>query len=147
MADRGSVTIRKAEMSDLQDIKRIADIHKTELGFIMRPVLVRSIEQEEIFVVANGEGIIGFMQYHHRLDSQTTLHNIVIQSNYRKRGFGHQLETALEMEARCRNQLHIQLKCPEDLPANNFYESVGYEKVDTEQGKLRRLNIWRKNLG
>lgn len=139
-------TIRKAELADLDDIKHIADRYKQELGFILRPVLARSIDQGELFVAINGEGIVGFTQYHHRRDAQTTLHNIVVQSNYRKSGVGQKLIEFLEAESRLREQTTIQLKCPVDLEANSFYEHIGYEKVDVEKGKTRQLNIWRKIL-
>jgi N-acetylglutamate synthase-like GNAT family acetyltransferase len=138
--------IRKAEMSDLPDIKKIADSHKRELGFVMRPVLARSIEHKELFVAVNDEGIIGFVQYHHRLDSQTTLHNIVVKPDYRESGIGQKLIEALEIESRSKNQGHILLKCPKGLPANDFYQCLGYKRVAEEQGKSRQLNIWRKTL-
>jgi N-acetylglutamate synthase-like GNAT family acetyltransferase len=138
--------IRKAQMSDLQDIKKIADSHKRELGFVMRPVLARSIDHKELFVAVNGEGVIGFIQYHHRLDSQTTLHNIVVKPDYRKFGIGQKLIAALETESRSKNQGHVLLKCPKELPANDFYSHLGYERVAEEQGKSRELNIWQKTL-
>ena len=140
-------TIRKAELADLDDIKHIADSYKQELGFILRPVLARSINLGGLFVAVNGEGIVGFIQYHHRRDAQTTLHNIVVESNYRKSGIGHKLIEFLEAESSLREQTMIQLKCPEDLESNAFYEHIGYKKVTVERGKTRRLNIWRKNLG
>ena len=138
--------IRKAILSDLHDIKKIADGHKQELGFVLKPVLARSIGQGELFVAVNGEGIIGFIQYHHRHDLQTTLHNIVVKPYYREAGIGKRLIEILETESSAKDQMLIQLKCPEDLPANGFYEHIGYNKVDVERGKTRRLNIWRKNL-
>lgn len=139
-------TIRKAELTDLHDVKQIADSYKQELGFILRPVLARSIDHRELFVAINGEGVIGFMQYHHRRDTQTTLHNIVVKSHYRKSGIGQKLIEFLEAESSSRAQTVIQLKCPTDLEANNFYEHIGYNKVDIERGKSRRLNIWQKKL-
>ena len=139
--------IRKAEMSDLYEVKKLADSHKKELGFVLQPVLARSISQEQLFVAVNGESVIGFIQYHHRRDSQTTLHNIVVESNYRKLGIGQELTRKLETEARCKQQDFILLKCPVDLSANSFYKCIGYEKVGVQQGKARQLNIWRKGLG
>lgn len=136
--------VRKAELNDLNAIKKIADNHKLELGFVMRPVLARSINQGELFVATNGNGIIGFLQYHHRRDSQTTLHNIVVETHYRKSGVGQTLISELEKESSLKDKEFIQLKCPEDLPANVFYECLGYTKINVETGKHRRLNIWQK---
>lgn len=138
--------IRKAEMADLEDVKKIADCHKQELGFVLKPILARSIAQGELFVAVKNKGIIGFIQYHHRRDLQTTLHNIVVESRYRKSGIGQRLVEFLEKESCSKKQTIIQLKCPENLPANIFYEHIGYKKVAVERGKSRQLNIWRKVL-
>lgn len=146
MSNQNDYVIRKAVESDLDEIKKIADSHKKELGFIMRPALARSIAQEELIVAVNGVGIIGFIQYHHRRDEQTTLHNIVVVPSLRKKGIGQRLIQGLEAEAIAMDQNFILLKCPEDLDANEFYKSIGYKEVRKEAGKMRRLNIWTKDL-
>ena len=138
--------IRKAVNSDLDEIKRIADSHKKELGFIMRPILARSIAQGELMVAVNGVGIMGFIQYHHRRDEQTTLNNVVVVPPFRKRGIGLKLIQSLEKEAISKNKSFILLKCPEDLNANDFYERIGYKEFDNETGKSRRLKIWTKKV-
>jgi len=132
--------------TDLDEIKKIADSHKNELGFIMRPILARSIVQGELMVAVNGVGIMGFIQYHHRRDEQTTLHNVVVVPSFRKYGIGRELILNLEKEAVSKNKSFILLKCPEDLDANEFYKHVGYKEVDNETGKSRRLNIWTKTV-
>jgi N-acetylglutamate synthase-like GNAT family acetyltransferase len=144
--DRANYVIRKATQADLDEIKALADAHKQELGFVLRPILARSIEQGELIVTENSSGLVGFVQYHHRRDEQTTLHNIVIKPEYRDYGIGRQLIQALENEARSNNKRLISLKCPEGLPANNFYRQVGYQQVRIETGKSRRLLIWRKEI-
>ena len=141
-----TMSVRKAEMSDLSSIKKIADNHKQELGFVLEPILAKSIALGELLIAENGEGVVGFVQYHHRRDSQTTLHNIVVQAPYRKKGLGHQLIEALENEARSKDQITVRLKCPQDIPANSFYEHIGYERVEVEQGKRRQLHVWQKML-
>lgn len=138
--------IRQASASELDAIKDLVDLHKRELGFVLRPVLARSIEQGELMVAVNGTGLVGLVQYHHRRDEQTTLHNIVVHPDYRKNGIGRRLLQSLEVEAHARGKAFILLKCPEDLSANLFYEQLGYERVDVETGKYRQLNIWRKDV-
>jgi GNAT superfamily N-acetyltransferase len=89
---------------------------------------------------------VGFVEYRHRRDQQTTLYNVVVHPKHRKYGVGRQLVMNLEQEAREKGKLWVLLKCPVDLEANNFYEHIGYNKVDVERGKSRRLNIWQKKL-
>jgi N-acetylglutamate synthase-like GNAT family acetyltransferase len=140
------IFIRKAQQNDLDEIKALADSHKKELGFILRPVLARSIDQGELLVAANHRGIVGFIQYHHRRDLQTTLHNIVVKPDHRGMDVGQKLFSNLIDEARSIQQQMVLLKCPEELDANGFYARMGCHQVLIENGKARRLNVWQKEL-
>lgn len=141
------VLIRAGRSEDIDGIKQLADAHKRELGFLRRPALLEAIQRGELLVAQNGFAIVGFIEYRHRRDHQTTLYNVVVHPDYRRRGIGRQLVLALEKEAIQREKSQVVLKCPEDLPANDFYEQTGYERIHVEPGKLRRLNVWRKLLG
>lgn len=138
--------VRKATPSDLGSTKVIADAHRHELGFVRRPALIRSIERREVFVAENSKGLIGFVEYHHRQDEQTTLYHIAVQSDYRRQGVGRQLVDALIHDAGERHKGFIQLKCPIDLEANTFYEQLGFSQVSIQLGKHRHLAVWRLPL-
>lgn len=139
--------IRKARLDDIPALKRLADQHKTELGFIIRGALQKSIEQHELLVAEDETGkLCAFVQYRHRKDDQTTLYNIVVSPDERKQGIGQALVTSLAHEARAQRKSLILLKCPQDLPANNFYREYGFELQEVETGKHRALNIWRLRL-
>ncbi len=140
---QNNYTIRKAVLSDLDEIKTLADAHKTELGFILRPALAKSIHKDELLVVANSKGLIGFVDYHYRNDEQITLYNIVIAPKYRRQGIGSRLVQSLVNEAKEREKRHILLKCPAELDANKFYEALDFQLSKVEPGKHRKLNIWR----
>ncbi|MBE2199250.1 MAG: GNAT family N-acetyltransferase [Anaerolinea sp.] len=146
MTSGNNVEIRSALPEDIDVIKQLADSHKHELGFLRRPALLEAIERHELLVAENGVGIVGFVEYRHRRDQQTTLYNVVVHPQHRGHGTGRRLMTNLEQEARKLGKSWVLLKCPEDLESNTFYEHIGYEKVDMEKGKTRRLNIWRKIL-
>jgi len=140
--------IRKAQHTDLDAIKAIADAHKTELGFIRRPTLEKSIQINEILVAIdeNNQAIVGFVHYHHRKDKQVTLYNIVVVSNFRLSGIATQLISELVNEAKFCQSEYILLKCPEELTANQFYERYGFSAMPQEKGKHRPLNIWKLDL-
>jgi ribosomal protein S18 acetylase RimI-like enzyme len=140
------VNIRPASTNEIDAIKQIADAHRHELGFLRRPALLEAIERQELLVAQDSSGIVGFVEYRHRRDQQTTLYNLVVRPDHLRQGIGRALTLAMETEAQHRAKSWILLKCPEDLPANEFYASIGYEKIGVGAGKLRRLNIWRKNL-
>lgn len=141
-----NLTIRKATPADLDSIKVIADAHRQELGFVLRPALARSIMRGEILVAENSQGLIGFVEYHHRRDEQTTLYHIVVVANHRRQGVGEALIDALCDEALRLGKQVIQLKCPADLPAQEFYARLEFDLLGQEEGKARPLTIWSLSL-
>ncbi len=141
------VTYRKAGYRDLDRIKKLADKHKEELGFIVSAALVRSIGSSEIIVATRSDDeLLGFVHYHHRKDGQTTLYNIVVNQPWRRQGLASRLIGELCLEARELGQRFVLLKCPIELPANDFYHSYGFDLSHGENGKHRALNIWRLDL-
>lgn len=142
-----ALVLRKAVESDLTEIKQIADEHKQELGFIIRGVLLESIHRQEVAIAqSNANGMVGFIHYRHRLDSQTTLYNLAVRQPYRRSGVGRKLLEFLIQDAVASQKLTIRLKCPEELASNSFYAHHGFQLVLVENGKHRRLNVWALNL-
>lgn len=139
--------IRRADLNDLDTIKRLADEHKRELGFIVRSALSYSILKGEMFVAISSDNTLcGFVQFRHRKDAQTTLYNIVVAESARNQSFGCQLIEELIADATRNRQDTVLLKCPIDLPANDFYRKCGFTLKQTEPGKSRPLNVWIKPL-
>ena len=141
------VTIRKANPADLDEIKNLADAHKHELGFVLRPALTNSIQRDEVFVAENSGNVVGFIEFHHRRDGQTTLYHIAVQSDHRRQRTGRQLVDALIRDAREHADGFVQLKCPVDLEANQFYERLGFSCIGIQPNKHRKLAIWRLSIG
>ncbi len=138
------VLLRKANLSALDGIKNLADQYKVELGFVVRGALAKSIETSELMVAIEHDGeIVGFIQYRHRKDKQTTLYNIAVASSHQRQNIGRQLIDRLGDEAREREKEFILLKCPSQLPANDFYQEYGFILHTVEVGKKRALNVWR----
>lgn len=145
--DRGAPIIRKAQLEDLDDIKRLVDQHKQELGFVIRGALARSIETSEVFIALGvSKELIGFVHYRHRRDHQTTLYNIVVEPDFQRQGVGTQLLDTLRDDAKGRAQTFILLKCPQELPANKFYKEYGFKLIEVDEGKKRPLTIWQLYL-
>lgn len=139
------VVIRKASEIDLHAIKIIADRHRYELGFVLTPSLVKSISDGELFVAEQGNIVVGFVHYHHRKDHQTTLYHIAVNPQNRNQGIGRSLIEALDQETHKFGNTHIQLKCPQDLRANEFYRKLGFILRRVEAGRLRPLGVWIRN--
>ncbi len=145
---RNGIMVRKAQLRDADALKMLADANRKELGFVLRPSLIESISRNQVLVAVTGtpELVVGFVEYRHRKDEQTTLYHILVSSEYRRRGIGRTLIRTLGFESMESGKGHILLKCPEDLESNTFYRSLGFQLVATENGKTRRLNVWRLDL-
>lgn len=141
-----NIIIRKATENDLDAVKAIADAHRTELGFVRRPTLQEAIKRGEVIVAQSGESLVGFVHYHHRRDTQTTLYDIAVAPTFRLAGIGNILVTALIAEAQTLGKQVIILKCPAELPANGFYPRLGFKCQAEEPGKRRKLIVWRLSL-
>ena len=151
-----SPTVEMARMEHLPAVKRLADKHKRELGFINQAMLQKAIEVDSLLVatlmidateteqeqVGTEVGLAGFVHFYVRRDSVVTLYSIVVAQDYRQRGLGRRLFAELVRVACSRGKTEIRLKCPIELPANAFYEHLGLKIAGVEEGKHRPLKVW-----
>lgn len=124
--------VRPATLTDLPWVKAMADRHKPELGFVLRPALAEAIQRGEVLVVY-GEG---FCHYHRRRDGGSTVYELCSEA-FALRGVGGLGRALLAAVPR-----PVRLKCPIGLAANDFYAHVGGTLIRTEPGKRRALNVW-----
>lgn len=144
--DNLSFTIRLAEADHLLAAKRLADQYKQELGFINRAILQKAIETRALLVALPGGEqageVAGLVHFYVRRDQVITLYSIAVASAYQGKGLGHQLFAELVNQARVHQKSEIRLKCPVELPANDFYARLGLQLAAHETGKHRALNVW-----
>jgi GNAT superfamily N-acetyltransferase len=147
------VTIMLAEMEHLAPAKLLSDQHKRELGFINRAILQKAIATKSLLIALRDDcdeqterELLGLVHFYVRRDHIITLNSIVVAQAYQSTGLGRQLFGSLIHQARLREKNEICLKCPEELPANLFYKRLGLQKVASEPGKLRTLNVWKYTL-
>ena len=105
----------------------MADRHRHEVGFVLRPALAEAIERGELLV---GIGASGFCRWHARRDGWQTVYELVSEA----RGTGRALLEAVPRPRR--------LRCPIGLPANEFYAHLGGTWVGLQPGKRRALVVW-----
>lgn len=110
--------------------------HREELGFVN----TAQCREKELYTVERGREVVGAAIANHCVRKpQTTLYDIAVKDGYKRSGVGTEL---LERLVRDTPHDKIVAKCPADLPANDFYESTGWSRIDTEDGKKRALNVW-----
>lgn len=141
--------IRLATHADLTAVKRLADQHKGAIGFVLFPALQEAVERGALLVAVDSENrICGFVNFRHRKqDDSTTLYEICVELQGRRKGVGRDLVNALIECCRTAGKHIIQLKCPVDLSANHFYANLGFQRVEVVCGKRRNLNVWKLRVG
>ena len=131
-------------LSDVNTVKYIAEQHRVELGFHARQAYVESLNKGELLIAKRDNQIVGFTRYHHRRDNRTTLYEIAVTPDARGKGIGHQLIDALIADCQHVSSRCIRLSCPVELPANRFYERIGFVRSmrRSRRGRNRPLYEW-----
>lgn len=143
MLRKASPTYSRATSGHISAIKAIADANRDEVGFINRARIVQLVEENRIIVAVLKGKVVGFVAFRHRkTDTQTTLSEICLDQSVRGLGYGRGLINALYQDCISHCRTYIRLKCTVDSDANSFYDHLGFQKVATEAGKVRRLNVW-----
>lgn len=139
-------SIRLAVPADVPACKAIADDHKHELGFLTRAVFSEAIARHNLLVaqLTDSSKIVAFVRYNHRKrGSETAIYDICVDINHYRMGAGRALLDVLATDCRSRERTSIILKCPEDLSANQFYQSIGFQRIGLDAGRRRALVVWR----
>ncbi len=140
------LNVALAGEKDVSAIKVIADHCRDELGFIPRKAYEEAAKRSWLLVVRKDDAVVGFVRFRFRLDRVVTIYEIAVEKLARGQGIGRRLIRGLIEYAKQEGQTRIQLKCPQDLPANCFYRKLGFNLVAEEKGKRRSLNIWALDL-
>ena len=128
-------SIRKANLDDIDKIKEIADNNTHEIGFVLKPALEEHCKKESLIVAVQGDKVLGFCNYNKRKkDGVNVIYEVCTDKKYRGNGIGRALLNSIERP--------IVLKCPVDNESNEFYKHYGFNLIDVEEGKNRKLNVW-----
>ena len=125
------IMLRLATENDLPHIARIAGSLKKQLGYVMNVALTDA--QKKNWLLYHPDG--AFCNFRLRRDGITVIYEIATFGKARKKGIGRQMIEKLPKP--------IQLKCPVDNKSNGFYKHLGFKLVEVQDGKKRKLNVWR----
>ena len=132
------IVIRTGIKEDIEVISKIASKYSKEIGFVMKVVLEESCKTKTLYTVLYKNEIVGFCNFNIRnKDKVCVIYEICIDEKCRGLGLAKKTIELLPKP--------IQLKCPIDNKSNEFYEGIGFTKIDIEKGRKRPLNVWRKN--
>jgi ribosomal protein S18 acetylase RimI-like enzyme len=133
--EHSTITYRLGNESDLQDIKKITNQYRSELGFVMNVALKDAINKDELLVAEFQGEVIGFVDFHKRRDGWNTIREIAVRKDFKQKGVGKKLFNMVPKPRR--------LKCTVDNQySNDFYKSQGMKLISVEPGRKRQLNVW-----
>lgn len=115
--------------------------HRKELGFVNKA----QVREKSTKIHTEDGKVVGAVIYNHCVRKpQTTIYELAVKEEYRRKGIASQLIQKVELESP-----HDKLvaKCPKPLNANKFYQETGWTKKDVESGKNRDLVVWQKEVG
>jgi ribosomal protein S18 acetylase RimI-like enzyme len=134
------VEVRLAKRSELKAVKKLADEHRHELGFVKLAALEKAIQERRLLVAVVPSSlvpcppsrvprIIGFVHFRCCKDGHATIYEIAVAPDWRGKGVGRKLVEAVCTHARLHSCTRLRLKCPIDLPANGFYQRLGFVRI------------------
>lgn len=127
--------IRLGIADDVLAVQKIAYQYRLELGRVMRPALLESVQRKTLLVAEHEGQIVGFCNYRRRRDGVSVIYEIGVDRSRRGIRIGAGLIAAVPKP--------IRLKCTVDNEqANRFYAGQGFTLQEQEQGKHRPLNVW-----
>lgn len=119
------------------------------LSFYPLSVFEREAPRGRLFLgLLNGEPC-GYIYAGSRRSATLPIHQVCVQYDARRRLYGASLVVAVEEWALQGGCNAIRLRCGFDLDANEFWASLGYTCVGTQEGGVRRsrqINVWGKEL-
>lgn len=128
--------IRFATEDDIEIISKIANKNTKELGFVMKVALKESILRNFLKVCEYNDKIVGFVNFRKRKDGITIIYELCVLKEFRGKGLGKMLIDSLPTP--------IILKCPVDNLSNKFYSKIGFNLIEVQNGRKRKLNVWLK---
>ena len=145
------VEVRLAKRRDLKVVKKLADEHRRELGFVKLATLEKAVQEHRLLVavisptrvpfsLSRVPRVIGFVHFRCCKDGHATIYEIVVAPEWRGKGIGRKLVEAVCTHARLHSCTRLRLKCPIDLPANGFYQRLGFVRIGVETPEPARLH-------
>ncbi len=127
-------------MTRAKSAANVFQSHRDELGFVNEA----QCREKDLYTESRNGGVVGAALANHCVRKpQTTLYELAVLPDYRNQGIASGLIKRL---ARDSPHSKIIAKCPVDLPANSFYNNNGWDRIDTESGKNRSLNVWQYDI-
>jgi ribosomal-protein-alanine N-acetyltransferase len=120
-----------ADLDEVMAIERTSFRHPWSSRFFLEEMQVACARS--VLAEVNGK-IIGYVLFW-LLPEEVDIHNIAVQTEFRRQGIGHVLLQQVVAQARSRNSSRITLEVRvSNLPAQKLYESLGFLSKGLRKG-------------
>lgn len=132
------IEIRHGTWYNVEEIEALMSQSTLELGFIPREGIKRHLNKERCLVAYVGTRVQAYCLFTYSHDStRLTINQVTVSDEQRLRGIG----KALVLAAQCMNPVALPVcRVRDDLPANEFWAKIGWERVRSTKGKRHPLN-------
>ena len=139
-----------ATQADLKYIVSLAKKETNTIGFIPADryeVILETPSRcvETIYMYHENGEPVGFCYASHNQQGIMRVHQVCVQDDARRETRA----TELVMGSVLPRDMYVSLKCAEDLDANQFWTSIGFERVKTlapDNTRKRKIHVYDKQL-
>lgn len=134
------IVIREArDALDIDFARSLQRVHKVELGFLNDTALWIAANEQHFHVATLNGKMCGFILWtYHESRREVTIHQCCVDDGARLRGVGRDMINAL---AHLNPTAALWCKVRVDLPANYFWEAIGFKKVRTVTHKTSKQDL------
>lgn len=142
------IEVDVAQPSDVVFIDSLQKVNAEELSFYPKVVFEREILASRILLARVNGDPAGYI-YHGAFAQILKIHQACIEYDLRGQLYGAQLVRFLEDIADKFDVMSITLRCGSNIPANGFWQAMGFYCQAVTPGGVRRMrdiNNWRKDI-
>jgi len=117
----------------LPDLLRATNTHTAELGFLSSGAYEGAIANGQLWFLTEDDAYGGHVFFSGALPV-LKICQLFVADGFRERGLGHRLLDAVIEHAELQGYTSARARVASDLPANEFWQRMGFETLSTESG-------------
>ncbi|PIW86983.1 MAG: hypothetical protein COZ94_07535 [Nitrospirae bacterium CG_4_8_14_3_um_filter_41_47] len=123
----------------VKEVQEIADQYKKELGGVLSPALIiDSFQRDKIITVKRGLKVVGFLIHGSMKESAVVVSYTATHKSFERQNIGTLLVDRLIQKAREANVAYVVANVREDLPANKFWQKMGFAYTHCKRSSNKR---------
>jgi N-acetylglutamate synthase-like GNAT family acetyltransferase len=144
--------VRRATLRDLRFLQHLGRKNCDAVGFLPTQALEHYTDAGGVCIVTENGDPAGMLVVKDHLSTSPAIRPVLqaaVCYDARRRHLGLQLVRQVEQDARTAGRRVLQLKCREELPANEFWTAAGFELIghqDAGERRGGRVCVWAKLL-